>query len=444
MISRHVRDWRFACALMVLSSSASANMGNLATTYGVLPTDVASAQALSLFNSQVSATYYNPSYLTKDTRGELTTGLLHGDQSLKAKSVSSNGFQVRNGDTLSNEPTQHVLIGMKTNLTSLTKYERPIYLGFMAGVEKYGKEMMAFSSGTSATGQYLTYGREPLFLNLGGAMEVIDGLSVGASARITLHAEADMKTYSNLAGDTQYEELNVSAKPSIRPILGVTADVGKLLCQEECFFSGWEAALSYRGYSNTQTSVNAQAIIPGTISPPGLLLSINTLDSYQPDILALGVQYKANRWRAGVTLEHQGWSALEDELKKDTIKDQANLKFDDILIPRLGAEFEPIDNIFITTGVAFIESPLKSTSSEDVSYLDTDKTVFGLGVAMELTDPPVLAFPVRLEFGYQMQQLKDRDFDLVTSFPGNPSNPYETVTASGEVHVFTGSLTLKF
>lgn len=30
---------------------ATANMGNIASTYGVLPQDLASAQALSLFNS---------------------------------------------------------------------------------------------------------------------------------------------------------------------------------------------------------------------------------------------------------------------------------------------------------------------------------------------------------------------------------------------------------
>jgi hypothetical protein len=60
-----------------------ASMGNIGTTYGVLPSDLASAQALSMFNSQVSATYYNPAYLAKDSRGELTTGLLHADHELR-------------------------------------------------------------------------------------------------------------------------------------------------------------------------------------------------------------------------------------------------------------------------------------------------------------------------------------------------------------------------
>lgn len=102
-----------------------ASMGNIGTTYGVMPVDVATAQSLSMFNDQVSATYYNPAYLTKDERGELTTGLLHAEQELRASNPNADG------DILSNSPSQHVLIGMKTNLSSLTRFGHPIYLGFI-------------------------------------------------------------------------------------------------------------------------------------------------------------------------------------------------------------------------------------------------------------------------------------------------------------------------
>ena len=76
-----------AAASAGLVSTANASMGNIGTTYGVLPSDLASAQALSLFNSQVSATYYNPAYLAQDDRGELTTGLLHVDHERRGSSM---------------------------------------------------------------------------------------------------------------------------------------------------------------------------------------------------------------------------------------------------------------------------------------------------------------------------------------------------------------------
>ena len=124
-----------AAASAGFSLNVSASMGNLGTTYGVMPVDVATAQSLSMFNEQVSATYYNPSYLTSDERGELTGGILHAEQELRSSRSDADG------DIVSDSPSQHVLIGMKTNLASLTRFDHPIYLGFIAGVEKYGKEM---------------------------------------------------------------------------------------------------------------------------------------------------------------------------------------------------------------------------------------------------------------------------------------------------------------
>ena len=163
---------------VLVQSVALASMGNIGTTYGVLPSDIASAQALSLFSDQVSATYYNPAALARDSRGELTTGLLHADHELRASSVGGGSAPLRDGDILQDSPSQQVLLGMKTDLTSLTKYDHPLYLGFMLGVEKYGEEMLAFNSQTSTSGQYFEYGRQPLFLNLGGGTQIWRGLDL--------------------------------------------------------------------------------------------------------------------------------------------------------------------------------------------------------------------------------------------------------------------------
>src|SRR5690554_3972689 len=114
-----------ACGL-VCAGAAQAGMGNIATNYGLLPIDVSSAQGLSLFNTRVSATYYNPSQLSRDKRGELTGALLHGEHELKAVSMGGTNPPVRQGDVLMNTPTQHTLIGMKTDLTSLRSEERRV------------------------------------------------------------------------------------------------------------------------------------------------------------------------------------------------------------------------------------------------------------------------------------------------------------------------------
>ncbi|MDF2446938.1 MAG: outer membrane protein transport protein (OMPP1/FadL/TodX) [Moraxellaceae bacterium] len=435
---------RLAGALALLSSPAFAAMGGAANSYGLLPGDVASAQALSLFNADVSAVYYNPASLMADPRGELSVGNLIADHQIDARSQGGTAPLSRQGELLPVDESELTLIGMKTDLSSLTKVEHPLYFGIMIGVEKYGREMMAFQSGTSTQGQYLQYGRQPLFLTAGGATRLLPGIDAGLAFRVTLHADATLSGQSNLAGTTQYEQLQVSAKPKLTPIVGVNIDWGRLLCPErDCMAGHLETALAWRAAANTQTQVNANVVIPGTIPPPGLNLLLTTIDAYQPDILSLGLQYKGERLRVGLTGEWQQWSMLEGEFAADTVRNQANLRFKDILIPRVGAQFRLNDTYALTGGVAFEPSALESDRSLDVNYLDNDRYVIGLGASAEFKDPWIFAFPVRLDLAYQMHLLQDRSFAL-TSTQVNGGNPYETLETGGEVHVLTGSLTLKF
>jgi len=429
-----------AAASAGFSLNASASMGNLGTTYGVMPVDVATAQSLSMFNEQVSATYYNPSYLTSDERGELTGGILHAEQELRSSRSDADG------DIVSDSPSQHVLIGMKTNLASLTRFDHPIYLGFIAGVEKYGKEMLAFSSETSETGQYLQYGKEPLFLNIGGATPLWRGISGGFSVRVTLEAAAQLDAVSTLGGETSRERLAVNAEPSLKSILGTTIKWGDTFCPDsDCFLDGWESAVTYRAKSSASTSVDSNIIVTQTIPDPGLSLAVATIDSFQPETFAIGTQYKGDGWRIGGSIEQQNWSELEDEFASDTIKDQegvsaANrIRFDDILVPRIGAEYQLSRNFAVRGGLAYEESPLKTTRNPELNYLDTDKIVAGLGISATYERTRVLAYPVRLDIGYQYQQLQDRDFTIV-DYDGNE----QQATAEGDIHVISGSITLKF
>lgn len=431
-----------AAVSTTLSVSASASMGNIGTTYGVMPIDVATAQSLSMFNDQVSATYYNPAALTRDERGELTSGILHAEQELRSANPNANG------DVVSSSPSQHVLVGMKTNLGSLTRFDHPLYLGFIAGVEKYGKEMLAFDSQTSSNGQFLQYGKEPLFLNLGAATPIWRGISVGVSARITLEATANLQAVSTLGGETSRERLAVNAEPQIKTIFGTTIDLGSTFCPEgNCFLQGWETAFTYRTKSSASTTVDSGIIVTQTIPDPGLSLAVSTIDSFQPETFGVGAQYKGDGWRIGGSVEQQNWSELSDEFKGDTIKNQSTIpassriQFDDTIIPRLGAEYDLNKNFSVRGGVAYEESPLKTTRNPEINYLDTDKIVVGLGISATYDRTRILAFPVRFDLGYQYQKLQERDFTLVDY---DNSTPDVKTTADGDIHVISGSVTLKF
>lgn len=434
----------------LLTAPAFAAMGNTASTYGLLPIDVGTAQALSLFNTQASALYYNPAYLTQDPRGELTVGLLHGEHDLR---VTSNGNPsggsaavIRDGDKANVADTQQQIIALKTDLTDMLKGDHPLYFAIIAGVEKYGEEMLAFQSKNSREGQFMQYGRQPLFLNLGGGLEIANGITTGASAHVSLRNKATLIASADLSGVTEYEELSVEAKPVIRPILSMNLEWDKIFCgKDDCgIWSGLETAFAFRGHTSARTAVESNLTIPGTVVDPGITVLIDTIDSYQPDILSAGVQYQLfDNFRVAASVEQQNWSDLEDQLARDTVKDQANAQFKDVLVPRVGAEWSVNEHIKLFGGVAYQESPLESIQTPDVNYFDNDRLIVGVGSALIIKNPPILAYPMRLDFGYQYQQLEEREFELTTTRPG-VTNPYESVNTEGDVHVFTGSLTVKF
>ncbi|MGK0445363.1 MAG: long-subunit fatty acid transport protein [Bermanella sp.] len=430
---------------LLASNPVIASMGNIATTYGLLPQDMATAQSFSLFSEQVSASYYNPASLALSERGELTFGFLQATPSLEVTSNGGANPPQRSGTVLESNQTETVLFGMKTNLTSLTKFKTPVYLALMAGVEKYGLEMLAFESNSSQEGQFMQYGQKPLFLSISAAANVMPGFHLGGGVRVTLHAKANMVLESDLAGNTNSEELDVSAEPVFIPLLGAYLDLGEIMCGSEssCLWQGLDVALSYRGESDTQTKVNATATIPGTIPNPGLPLVVNTLDAYQPMIVSLGARYQLTQnWQVATTLEYQNWAELENKLKDDTVKDQAGLSFRDAIVPRIGARYEYAPLTHLSMGLSYEESVLEDGLSQDVNLFDNDRIILGAGITHEYADTHFLAFPLRIDAAYQYHHLVERDFIL--SSDEVATSPYESVTASGNAHVVSVSFSMMF
>ncbi|MCE7521809.1 outer membrane protein transport protein [Alloalcanivorax xenomutans] len=432
-----LRNGLRAGALLLAPAIASANMGNIATSYGVLPSDVATVQALSMFNTQVSTTYYNPAFLARDTRGEMTAGLMHADPNLKADSQQHGKYKVQD------DPTQQILLGLRTDLSGITELGQSVVLGLLLGSEKYSQELMAFTSQTAPYGQYFNQGREPLFLSLGIGTNIWRGLAIGFATRVTLHSDAKLVANTDLSGNTQYETLDVTAKPVLRPILSMSLDWKETFCPDaDCWYNGVETAFAFRGYSYARVSVDANTIIPGTIPEPGLFINLSTIDSYQPNTYVFGTQVKKGKWRTGVALEFQEWSKLEDKLTAghDDIKDVGDLQFRDTFIPRIGVEYEFEPGIGFSGGIAYQESPLETGVNKEINYLDARRTIFGLGFHATAQRVYGFAHPVRFDLAYQYHAIGERDFRLISDQTGNN----DRVKTDGDVSVFAASISMQF
>ncbi|MBA3980307.1 MAG: aromatic hydrocarbon degradation protein [Alcanivorax sp.] len=410
-----------------------ASMGNIGTTYGVTPLDIGTAQAMSMFNSGVAATYYNPAYLARDRRGQLSLGILSANTDIDVRTDFASSFAPeRDGTGLGAGRTEHVLIGMKTDMSDLFSTDRALVLGLMAGIEEYGTEMLGFSANTSDSGQYFRYGSQPLFLNIGVGANIAPGIDVGASLRVTLEADADLVLESTPGGVTSNEQIAVSAKPVLSPILGLTVNWGEVSgAQEGSWQSRIETALTYRKKTASRADIDALAVIPGLIDA-GLGLALSTLHAFQPEIYAAGISYADGDLRLSAVAELQRWSQLEREFATDTVRDQADMRFEDVLIPRLGMSYRASPVLTVVSGLSYERSPLDRDESLGVNYFDNDRVVLGLGGSIEFAEVPGFNYPMRLDVAYQYQHLIERKFDLTSE--NINLNPYETVKVDGNAH----------
>lgn len=447
-------------SLLLLSASvAQASLGHIGSNFGLLPNDVASAQSLSMFSNQPSAVYYNPAYLARDRKGAMSAGMLFTEQSLTAKGWNDN---VVKDDVIEDDSNYNILLGFKTDLSTMLKDDRAIVLGFMLGAERTGTNLLAFSSTSDQTAQSLKYGQQSLFLSLGAGLNLFKGVDVGASTRITLNASANLGAQAQVSGQTGFESLQVTAAPSIQPILSANLNWGDILCpdQKYCWAKGLETAASWRYESKFNTTVNANAVVPNLIKK--LPLIVNTLDGYQPETFTAGIQYNMHKLRLGASMDYALWSGANEQFKNDTIKDVGQLKFKDVLIPRAGFEYRLNREFSVLGGVSYEQSPLESTESLNVNYVDNDKVVMGVGFSYLIEKALFLSQPVRLDFAYQYHLLQERDFTIsTTTSAGNnggtascgtvPDNSgvqtpvrCEKATTGGDVSVLNAAIHLTF
>ncbi|MDF1636045.1 OmpP1/FadL family transporter [Alcanivorax jadensis] len=440
----------FTCGTALLSPAlTNAGAGDGATNYGLGPMNAGTALAFSPFASNSWSVYYNPAAMAGSPEGELSAIVQYGDQDLRAKSLGGAAPLARENDVLSDTSSELLLIGFKSRIAGISSIDKPIYFGLNVGVDEYSSNLLPYQANTSQEGQFLRYESQPLYLAFGGAISnILRGVDVGASARLTLEAKANLETVSDLGGNTDSEKLSLEASPSLSPALGINIRSGEFFCgTSQCMPFGMdklEFALFWRGESSYEVSVDANVVVPGVIPEPGLSLALSTIDTYQPEVLGAAFLLPVGQFELTAGIEQHKWSALGREFASDTVRDQANLAFDDITIPRIGISYQWSESMKLFAGAALEESPLKSTRSQDVNYLDTDKKVFGLGASYRIASAPVINMPLEVAFAYQYQMLDEADFELTSiNAPTDPA-PFETVRADGEINVFSSSLSLKF
>jgi len=448
----------------MLAPCTQASFGNNAQTFGLSSTDVGSAQAFSGFNDGPSSVYYNPSLLAKGDQNQFVLGYFYADPQLTIKSNGGADPAPRSGgDDAGIDTNNTVQIGIRLNLNDTLIPDQPAGFGLMMGIDDKARTLMKIDDRVSKRGgQFARYGEKPLFLALGFGFEIVPGLAVGGGTHITIKSSAPVQLDSELDGTTSNETIVVESRTDFAPLLSIHADFGQLGCSSNCTDSGTQAFLSFRGENDFKLDLEANATIPGTIEEPGLDLIVLALDSYQPDIWATGVRIPLNdNYSVALGVEYQRWSGLDHVLqdaKRNAVKDQANARFDDVVVPRIGLELQDLNRLLgnsdavkwrLQMGYAYEQSALRNGLTPDANLLDGDKHIFALGSEWSFMHLWQFAHPFTVGLSYQYQMVRDTDFTISSTQWNSTTQQYEvtpteSVTAGGDVHSVSLSVTSRF
>jgi long-chain fatty acid transport protein len=444
------------CAMYV--PAALASFGNNAQTFGLSSIDVGSAQAFSGFHDGPSSVYYNPAQLAEGDQNQFVLGYFYADPQLTIDSNGGPNPAQRSGSEADIDQNNTVQIGIRLNLNDTLTSDQPAGFGLMMGIDDKARTLMKIDDRVSKRGgQFTRYGEKPLFLALGFGFEVVPGLLVGGGTHITIKSSAPVQLDSELDGTTSNETIVVESRTDFAPLLSLHADFGKLGCGRDCA-GGLQSFLSFRGENDFKLNLDANATIPGTIEEPGLDLVVLALDAYQPDIWATGLNIPlGDNYSVALGLEQQRWSSLGHILrdaKRNAVKDQANAEFRDIYVPRIGLE---VKNLLgseavhwrLQVGYAYERSPLKNGLTPDANLLDGNKHIFAIGNEWSFMHLWKFAHPFSVGLAYQYQLVRDTDFTISSTQWNSTTQQYEvtpteSVTAGGDVHSLSLSVTSRF
>jgi len=451
-----------ALASALSAPVALASFGNNAQTFGLSSTDVGSAQAFSGFHNGPSSVYYNPAQLAVGDQNQFVLGYFYADPQLDIDSNGGPNPAPRSGSEADVDQNQTVQIGIRLNLNDTLTSDQPAGFGLMMGIDDKARTLMKIDDHVSKRGgQYARYGEKPLFLALGFGFEIVPGINVGGGTHITIKSSAPVKLDSELNGTTSNENIVVESRTDFAPLVSIDADFGRLGCGRDCK-SGIRGFLSFRGENDFRVNLKANATIPGTIEAPGLDLIVLAMDSYQPDIWATGVDIPfGENYGVALGLEQQRWSALGHVLRdasRNAVKDQANAEFRDIFVPRIGFEVKDLNHLLgysdavqwrLQMGYAYERMALKNGLTPDANLLDGNKHIFAIGSEWSFLHLWKFSHPFTVGLSYQYQLVRDTDFTISSTQWNSTTQQYEvtpteSVTAGGNVHALSLSVTSRF
>jgi long-chain fatty acid transport protein len=408
-------------ALMV--ATAQAGLIFIPTTYGLSARSAGLGNAMTGVGGDYSTTFYNPAALGSIKTNQLDFGYLLAVPDFKGgPEGDSNAVKF---DTAN----KALLVGFTMNLSNMFKNKHGLGLGFDMVLDNNTKSFMNFEDVRSEKGQFLRYGLSSVTMVTGLGVEIIPQLYVGGGGFIMVKGKNKLIADTDMGGNTSQEEIQVSAEPAIAPMGSVFAPINETV----------SIGAIYRGKGVAEfSSINAQTEATVSQSPlTELNLMMAFKDTYIPQQAALGVAvHPVKPLMIAMDGTWANWGDYDDEVKEgEVVKDDAKFKTRDIVIPRIGIEYLPVESVALRLGYFYEMTPFKDPGIGQNVVLDNDKHAVSIGASHHMAYIPGLAHPVTIGASYFLHHLVPRTVEA-----GDGTK----FKSGGNLQGLIGTLTLRF
>jgi long-subunit fatty acid transport protein len=408
---------------VAFSGIASAGLIFIPTTYGMSARSVGMGNAMTAVGGDFSTAFYNPAALGKLETNQIDFSYLYAAPNLKGgpeNDSSAESFDSANKLTI---------IGFTMNLSTLLKKPHGLGLGFDIMVDNNMKSFMEFDDVRNDNGQFIRYGLSSVTMAVGVGAEIIPQLYVGGGGFIMIKGKNKLIAQTDMGGNTQEEQIQVSAEPAIAPMFSIFAPIHDMVT----------LGAIYRGKGQAEfSSINASTEALVSESP---LTDLNLLmafkDTYVPQQAALGVSVRpVEQLLIAVDTTWANWGDYDDEISKgDVVKEDGKFTTKDTYTPRIGFEYKPVSTAALRLGYFYEQTPFVKPGSGNVVFLDNDKHGISLGASHDITYIPAMRYPVTIGAAYFFHHLVTRTVDT------DDGLKYKS---SGDIQGVIGSLTFRF
>ncbi len=243
------------------------------------------------------------------------------------------------------------------------------------------------------------YKRTEAFLQY--AHPLTPNLAFSLGTFVGFQVRADMSAQASITG-TPYGS-SASAKAKVAPSLAALASIAYKL-------ENWATYFAFK----QEMKSNLDANMMGDTSDPPIPFDIEvaSLPYYDPTIFRLGLQRKGDRLSFMGLLEYQMWEHYQTPLVR--ITQRASVKSSDnyehvqtknILLPKVGFQWNIVDALSVMGGVAYRPTPLKGDFSGSGNSIDSNTTIFTTGLKWNTA---FSNFPMEIAGSFQWHQLEER------------------------------------